>query len=53
MRVFVFSDIHGQRVLFDKIMNRIGPNDKAFFLGDAIDRGPEGWQIFKELMAQE
>lgn len=50
MSVFVFSDIHGQRALFDQIMNRIGPNDRAFFLGDAIDRGPEGWQIFKELM---
>lgn len=50
MSVFVFSDIHGQRALFDQIMNRIGPDDRAFFLGDAIDRGPEGWQIFKELM---
>lgn len=50
MAVFAFSDIHGQRHLFDALMAKIGPNDKAFFLGDAIDRGPDGWAIFKELI---
>ena len=50
MNVWAFSDIHGQRELFDAIMAKIGPNDKAFFLGDAIDRGSDGWAIFKQLM---
>ena len=31
-------------------MEKIGPNDTAFFLGDAIDRGPDGWAIFKQIM---
>jgi len=50
MSTFVFSDIHGQRNLFDQVMAEIGPDDKVYFLGDAIDRGPDGWAIFKELM---
>lgn len=50
MATFAFSDLHGQRVLFDQVMANIGPDDRAFFLGDAIDRGPDGWIIFKELM---
>ena len=31
-------------------MEKIGPDDTAFFLGDAIDRGPDGWAIFKQIM---
>jgi len=50
MATLCFSDIHGQRNLFNQIMAEIGPNDRAYFLGDAIDRGPDGWAIFKELM---
>ena len=50
MSVFAFSDIHGNRPLFNALMEKIGPNDTAFFLGDAIDRGPDGWAIFKEIM---
>ena len=50
MSTFVFSDIHGQRNLFDQVMAEIGPDDKAYFLGDAIDRGSDGWAIFKEIM---
>lgn len=50
MSTWCFSDIHGQRHLFDQVMNEIGPNDTVYFLGDAIDRGPDGWAIFKQLM---
>lgn len=50
MSVFAFSDIHGNRPLFDALMKKIGPDDTAFFLGDAIDRGPDGWAIFKQIM---
>ena len=50
MSVLVFSDIHGQRQLFDAVMDKIGPDDKVYFLGDAIDRGPDGWAIFKQIM---
>ena len=50
MSTWCFSDIHGNRPLFNALMEKIGPNDTAFFLGDAIDRGPDGWAIFKEIM---
>ena len=50
MSVWAFSDIHGQRQLFDAVMDKIGPDDRAYFLGDAIDRGPDGWAIFKQIM---
>ncbi len=50
MSTYAFSDIHGQRKLFDHVMAEIGPNDTIYFLGDAIDRGPDGWAIFKQLM---
>ena len=50
MSTWCFSDIHGQRELFDQVMAEIGPDDTVYFLGDAIDRGPDGWNILKELM---
>lgn len=50
MSIWAFSDIHGQRQLFDAVMDKIGPDDRAYFLGDAIDRGPDGWAIFKQIM---
>ena len=50
MSVWCFSDIHGQRKLFDAVMAKIGEDDTVFFLGDAIDRGPDGWSIFKQIM---
>ena len=50
MSTLCFSDIHGNRKLFDQVMAEIGPDDTAFFLGDAIDRCDDGWAIFKELM---
>lgn len=50
MSTLCFSDIHGNRRLFDQVMAEISPDDRVYFLGDAIDRGPDGWAIFKELM---
>ena len=50
MSVWTFSDTHGNRQLFNAVMSKIGPNDIVYFLGDAIDRGPDGWAILKELL---
>lgn len=50
MATLCFSDIHGNRALFDALIGKIGPDDTVFFLGDAIDRGPDGWVIFKQIM---
>lgn len=50
MSVWAFSDTHGQRWAFDEILSFIKPNDTVYFLGDAIDRGPDGWNILKEIL---
>lgn len=51
MSVYAFSDIHGNGILWDNIKNFLSPDDKVYFLGDAIDRGPDGFRIMKEIMA--
>lgn len=53
MSVWAFSDIHGNRKLFDAIKNFIKEDDTVYFLGDACDRGPDGWEIIKEILADE
>lgn len=49
MSVYALSDIHGNGILWNKIKNYLKPDDKIFFLGDAIDRGPDGYKIMKEI----
>ena len=49
-RVFALSDIHGQRGLWEQIKDYLNLDDTLYFLGDAIDRGPDGYAIMKELM---
>lgn len=49
--MYAFSDIHGNYTLWKKIEKFLKDNnEKAIFLGDAVDRGPDGWKIFKELI---
>lgn len=50
MRTFAFSDLHGQRNLWEQIKAFLQPDDIVYFLGDAIDRGPDGYEIMKELL---
>ena len=52
-RVFALSDLHGQRALWEQIKEYLEPDDKLFFLGDAIDRGPDGFAIMKELLTDK
>lgn len=49
-RTWVLSDIHGNGFLFDAILEKIGSNDTVYFLGDAIDRGYDGWRILKHIL---
>lgn len=49
-RVLAFADIHGNRDLWEQIKSYIQPDDQLFFLGDAIDRGPDGYAIMKEML---
>lgn len=56
MRYFAFSDIHGQGKHFDKIMKFLDQQEgeiKCIFLGDACDRGPDGYEIMWKLLNDE
>lgn len=47
MNMFVISDIHGELLKFEKMLELINFNkkDKLIILGDNIDRGPHGLQL--------
>ncbi len=51
MSVFACADLHGCKWAWDAIKDFLKPEDKLYFLGDAADRGPDGWVIMKELLA--
>lgn len=51
MSTYAFSDVHGVYGLWDAIREHLKPEDKCFFLGDACDREPRGWEIIKEILA--
>ena len=52
MAHFVCSDLHGQYWAWEKIKALLGENDILIFLGDAIDRGPDGVKIAMEILAR-
>ena len=47
--MWYFTDVHGDKQLFDYVMDRIG-NDPFIFGGDACDRGEHGYEIIKSLI---
>lgn len=50
MAVYACSDLHGQLHLFKELKSYLKPEDTIYFLGDAIDRGDNGWEICKEIL---
>ena len=53
MNHYVISDIHGMSDLFDKAMNYLEEDKEPYqliYLGDACDRGPDGYRIMKQLL---
>lgn len=50
--IFAFADLHGRYDLWEKIKARVQPNDVLISLGDCIDRGPQGLEIYKDLRAR-
>ena len=53
MDYFVFSDIHGHGVLFDKIVSWLNGRSepwKCIFLGDACDRMNDGYRIMETIL---
>lgn len=53
MARYASSDWHGQMELAKQVMDFLQPNDELYFLGDAIDRGPAGYEIMKMLLADK
>ena len=51
MSVYACADLHGRYDLWAKIKNILKPDDTLYFLGDAIDRGEDGYKIMKEMLA--
>ena len=50
-RVFATSDWHGCGKPVRKMMKFLQPDDKVYFIGDAIDRGPDSIELFDLIVA--
>ena len=46
---YALSDIHGYLSIYEKVAAALGPEDRVIFLGDAGDRGPNGWECIKAI----
>lgn len=55
MAVYVSSDWHGADWAWEKVKEFLKPEDRLYFLGDAIDRQGEdgGWGMMKEMLADD
>ena len=53
MAVYACSDLHGYLELYEQIKEYIQIEDKVYFLGDAADRGPQGWETIKAIFEDE
>lgn len=51
MSVYACADLHGMGNLATQILEYLKPNDVLFFLGDAIDRGPDGVEIMRKFLS--
>lgn len=50
MATYAATDLHGMYNLWEQIKEYMKPEDTLYYLGDAIDRGPRGWDVFTELL---
>ena len=49
-KTFCISDIHGMYDLWRQVIESLDETDTLYVLGDAADRGPDGWKIIKEAL---
>ena len=49
-KVFAISDLHGMYDLWKQVQETLQSDDILYMLGDAADRGPDGWKIIKEAL---
>ena len=54
-RIFVISDLHGQFVLLQLLLQKINfsDNDELYILGDIMDRGPNSIDIYYFVLAMD
>ena len=52
-RTFACSDLHGNGKLWAEIKKFLNEDDILYYLGDATDRGPDGWAILKEMLVDK
>lgn len=50
MATYAITDLHGMYNLWKGIQEYLNPDDILYCLGDAIDRGPRGFEIFMEML---
>lgn len=49
-KVYAVSDLHGRYDLWKEISDYCDDSDLIYYLGDAVDRGPESFKLFSELL---
>lgn len=50
-KTFCVADLHGMYSLWRQIIESLDETDTLYVLGDCGDRGPNGWKIIKEALA--
>ena len=50
MAIYAWADLHGRMDIFQVGLEYLNPEDKVYFLGDAADRGLDGWKIIKAII---
>ena len=50
-KTFCISDVHGMYSLWRQVIESLDETDTLYVLGDCGDRGPDGWKIIKEALA--
>lgn len=53
MATYIFTDLHGQYQLWQKIKDFLKPEDRAYCLGDCTDRGSDGILILLEILRDD
>ncbi len=52
-KIFACSDLHGRYDKYERIMEHVTDDDTLYFLGDAIDRNPDGMKILIDVMTRK
>ena len=50
-KTYAIADVHGMYNLWCQVIESLDETDTLYILGDCGDRGPDGWKIIKEALA--